>query len=108
MKALKLKALALGAREILSREQMKDVSGGGGFRCMTDSDCVPGTQCVDGYCGGDGDGGGGGRCRDQRSCTIAVPGDPNAAGICETNSQNRCICKALDYSGSAASAECLA
>nr|WP_295868395.1 hypothetical protein [uncultured Chitinophaga sp.] len=105
MKALKLKALALGAREILSREQMKNVSGGAG-QCQADMDCPPGLICSGGMCV-DGDGGGG-RCRDQRSCTIAVPGDPNAAGICETNSLNRCICKALDYSGSAASAECLA
>ncbi|QJB30646.1 hypothetical protein HF324_04455 [Chitinophaga oryzae] len=103
MKALKLKALELGAREILSREQMKAVSGGAG--CQSDMECPPGLVCSDGICA---DGSGGGRCRDQRSCTIAVPGDPNAAGICETNSVNRCICKALDYSASAASAECLA
>lgn len=104
MKALKLKALELGAREILSRDQMKNVSGGAG--CQSDADCPPGLVCYEGLCV-DGDAGGG-RCRDQRSCTIGVPGDPNAAGICETNSSNRCICKALDYSASAPSAECLA
>ncbi|WP_143312992.1 hypothetical protein [Chitinophaga eiseniae] len=104
MRSLKLKALELGARQILNREQMKNVSGGNVV-------CNSGMECPDGYvC--DGDlcviGGEGGRCRDQRSCTISVPGDPNAAGICETNSSNRCICKALDYSASAPSAECLA
>jgi len=35
MKKLRLKALSLGAREILNREQLKAISGG----CTTDQDC---------------------------------------------------------------------
>jgi len=41
MKKLRLKALSLGAREILNREQLKAVTGG----CFTDTDCGSGGSC---------------------------------------------------------------
>lgn len=43
MKKLKLKALALGAHELLSREQLRNISGGSGsggsFSCRADAAC---------------------------------------------------------------------
>lgn len=47
MKKLRLKALSLGAREILSREQLKSITGG----CIVDTDC-PGGYCnaIDSTC----------------------------------------------------------
>jgi hypothetical protein len=50
MKKLQLKALNLGATEILSREQLKSIMGG----CSTDSECSSGV-CQYGVCN---DGGG--------------------------------------------------
>lgn len=50
MKKLKLKALALGATEILTREQLKSIMGG----CFADSDCPSGQKCNSGATGGDG------------------------------------------------------
>jgi hypothetical protein len=41
MKKLKLKALSLGAREILSREQLKSITGG----CSMATDCAVGQTC---------------------------------------------------------------
>lgn len=40
MKKLKLKALALGSQEVLTREQLKNVSGG--FGLFWECDCVNG------------------------------------------------------------------
>jgi hypothetical protein len=42
MKKLKLRALNLGAREILTREQLKSINGG----CVQDSDCGTGSNVV--------------------------------------------------------------
>jgi hypothetical protein len=41
MKKLQLKALSLGAREILSREQLRSITGG----CTSDSDCEAAVSC---------------------------------------------------------------
>ena len=41
MKKLRLKALSLGAREILSRDQLKSVTGG----CTTHEECTDGRYC---------------------------------------------------------------
>lgn len=46
MKKLKLKALDLGALEILSRDQLKSITGG----CSTNSDCGTGSYCYNGGC----------------------------------------------------------
>ncbi len=66
MKKLRLKALSLGAREILSREQLKAVTGG----CSADGDCQGG-WCDAGVChaygsgyGDNGSGSGSGSCRE--------------------------------------------
>jgi hypothetical protein len=63
MKKLQLKALSLGAREILSREQLRSINGG----CSNDDDCSAGGYCQNGSCWGNwggsdigGSGGGGG------------------------------------------------
>jgi len=53
--------------------------------------------------GGDDDGG---RCR-SGSCTVAISGQGNQPGVCETNSNNQCVCRALNVSGSALSTECV-
>jgi hypothetical protein len=50
MKKLQLKALSLGATEILGREQLKSILGG----CSTDSDCSSGGHCQDGVCDNEG------------------------------------------------------
>ncbi len=70
MKKLRLKALSLGAREILSREQLRSVTGG----CMTSYDCDGGR----GFCnalneceGGGGSGGARSSAPDHATC----PGD---------------------------------
>lgn len=62
MKKLQLKALDLGAREILSREQLKSINGG----CSSDNDCAVTAYCdSSGSCyeaigsGGSGTGSGG-------------------------------------------------
>jgi hypothetical protein len=64
MKKLRLKALSLGAREILSREQLRTITGG---QCSTDNDCPSGSVCTslnecssDPYSGGSGQGSGSG------------------------------------------------
>lgn len=62
MKKLKLKALELGAKEVLSRAQLKNVLGGAGSgsgsgsgsgtydqcadECTTDAQCAKGTTCT--------------------------------------------------------------
>jgi len=46
MKKLRLKALSLGAREILSREQLRAITGGD---CNDNGDCG-GYACIDGHC----------------------------------------------------------
>jgi hypothetical protein len=64
MKKLKLKALSLGAREILTREQLRSIHGAGDA-CSDARDCgaLEG-HCVNGYCqsstvgGGSASGGG--------------------------------------------------
>ncbi len=54
MKKLRLKALSLGAREILSREQLRSITGG----CTQDSDCTGGNICnSSNQCTGDNGGG---------------------------------------------------
>lgn len=50
MKKLRLKALELGATEILSREQLKNILGGGGTSCSTNGDCNNGESCCYGSC----------------------------------------------------------
>lgn len=49
MKKLKLRAIELGAKEILSREQLKMILGGddgsAGTSCTADSDCQGGMKC---------------------------------------------------------------
>lgn len=52
-------------------------------------------------------GGSSSRCRNGGSCTINISGQGNQPGVCETNSNNQCICRALNVSGSAPSTECL-
>ncbi|MGF7078473.1 hypothetical protein [Mucilaginibacter sp. UYCu711] len=42
MKKLRLKALSLGAREILNRDQLRRITGG----CSTDYDCGTGYTCT--------------------------------------------------------------
>ncbi len=42
MKKLRLKALSLGAREILNRDQLRRITGGS---CSTDYDCGAGSVC---------------------------------------------------------------
>lgn len=46
MKKLKLKALTLGATEILTREQLKTIMGG----CSSSTDCGGGNWCDGGTC----------------------------------------------------------
>ncbi|SEM79295.1 hypothetical protein SAMN05192574_101830 [Mucilaginibacter gossypiicola] len=56
MKKLKLKALQLGATELLSRTQLKDVTGGSGGPCLPrwtgcsnvteDNDCCGSGKCM--------------------------------------------------------------
>jgi len=43
MKKLKLKALELGAMEVLTRAQLKSIMGGDG--CTSDADCPPSAYC---------------------------------------------------------------
>lgn len=56
MKRLKLKALELGAVEMLSRAQLKHVVGGsgsgGGLPCFDNSSCPSGQTCIANYCSG--------------------------------------------------------
>lgn len=47
MKKLRLKALKLGAREILSREQLKSITGGA---CLDNTGCDTYYYCYNGHC----------------------------------------------------------
>jgi hypothetical protein len=71
MKKLKLKALELGAKELLSREQLKHVIGGD-----------------------DGSGSGGAHTcyGSQSSCSYDQAGSGSVNGSCSTNSNGRCVC----------------
>ncbi|HXH98689.1 MAG TPA: hypothetical protein VNI52_00340 [Sphingobacteriaceae bacterium] len=77
MKKLNFKLGGIG--EMLTKEQMKKVVGGyeGAGRCSTGS------------------------------CTINVSGHGEQPGGCESNSANKCVCKALDYSASALDEGCV-
>ncbi|MCW3465876.1 hypothetical protein [Chitinophaga nivalis] len=103
MKKLQLTALQLGAQEVLTRDQLRGVSGGNmnmaAARCQVDEECAYDFICVDGYCITP-------RCS-SGSCSIDVPGTSGAAGACETNSRNKCVCRALDHGASSISNECL-
>ncbi|MDR0508058.1 MAG: hypothetical protein LBH32_14780 [Dysgonamonadaceae bacterium] len=66
---------------ILSERELMNVTGGGSAACLNDDDCLPGSNCIDGYCGGSGD-------RDAKPC--ATPKRPcngphgrhTANGVC--------------------------
>ena len=81
MKKLRLKVLSLGAREILSREQLKMVTGG----CTSHGDCSgEGYRCVDGSCvapgqGGSGSNSGGGGTNTPPNCSSEYYG---CNGVC--------------------------
>jgi len=73
MKKLRLRALDLGAKEVLSREQLKHILGGdgsggiggSGSGCTNPTECNGFTTCINGVCtdplgGGSGSGGSGG------------------------------------------------
>lgn len=73
MKKLRLRALDLGAKEVLSREQLKLILGGDGSSgiggsgsgCLNPTECNGFTTCINGVCtdplgGGSGSGGSGG------------------------------------------------
>jgi hypothetical protein len=102
MKKLRLKALSLGATEILTREQLKAITGGS---CTSVQDCgalLP--ACVNGECvalgGGSGSGGGSdgggtvcepgfyncccnGECHSMLDCDVIC--DAQGPGGCSTN-----------------------
>jgi len=94
MKKLKLKALELGAMEVLTRSQLKSIMGGDG--CTSDADCPPsaycsnsnGNVCVDrggSYIigsGGSGVSGGGSDPTTPASCDATC--DPSSQTICST------------------------
>jgi hypothetical protein len=78
MKKLKLKALSLGAREILSREQLRSINGG----CTTATDCGVGQLCdqnnqcendPNGPSGGSGSGGSIHLCPDLEGGLCGLP-----------------------------------
>jgi len=69
MKKLKLKALELGATEMLTRTQLKNVLGGS-------------TMIVSGHaCYGS-----------QTSCSYDQSGGGTVSGSCSTNSNGKCVC----------------
>lgn len=75
MKKLQLKALELGAREVLTRAQLKNFLGGScslvgdnGAPCNSDADCNGGS-CYAGSCHGGGSGGCG-SCAPGQACTV--------------------------------------
>lgn len=74
MEKLKLKALQIGAKQILTRTQMKSIAGGSG--------CNP-TQCL-GVNNGSGPPGGNGYCGwwDVHTCACIVQGFPMTSGTC--------------------------
>ncbi len=58
MKKLKLKALELGATELLTREQLKNITAGSGGDdctndCQSDDDCAGDLACFGEVCPGD-------------------------------------------------------
>lgn len=81
MKKLKLQTLGLDVNELLSREQMKKVSGGcgdgGGNACFSNSNCSFGYHCSNtngsGYCVSNSGGSG---------CSCPAGWHCNGAGIC--------------------------
>ena len=81
MKKLRLKVLSLGAREILSREQLKMVTGG----CTSHGDCTEsGARCENGACvlpggGGSGSDSGGGGTNTPPYCSS---GYYDCYGVC--------------------------
>jgi hypothetical protein len=81
MKKLRLKVLSLGAREILSREQLRSITGGA---CQNDGDCEGGAYCSSGQCWGGpsgvNDGSGSGNC-DQN----AVHCEDSTYVVCSCN-----------------------
>jgi hypothetical protein len=80
MKKLRLKALSLGAREILDREQLKRIVGG----CSSDADCTAGycnTATGDCVSGGDGSDNG-----SVSGCDTFTP----PCGICGCQSPQAC------------------
>ena len=100
MKKLRLKALSLGAREILSREQLKAITGG----CTSDSQCGSGICNSSSVCvGGSGPGSGhnytgsgqavcyssSGTDSNGNSCTCSE--EPDGNGGCKMSSSD-CVC----------------
>ncbi len=90
MKRLQLKALELGAEELLQRDQLKSVLGGYGAPCTSHASCPAGQRCTillvesraicmavpfGASCTSDADCGNGQRCR-------RYTGLPNSGGYC--------------------------
>ncbi|MCW3465877.1 hypothetical protein [Chitinophaga nivalis] len=85
MKKLKLTALELGAEEVLTRAQLQHISGGQDLNRGFEED----------------------RCR-HGSCIISVTGYPGGSpGVCESNSNDQCVCRALNHNASALSTDCI-
>jgi hypothetical protein len=82
MKKLRLRALSLGAKEILSREQLRAVIGGD---CNDRGDCG-GYECIDGHCAPPASGTGSNECPDgELPCFV-----PHTAQYCGCLSQSQC------------------
>ena len=82
MKKLELKAKEFGAKEMLTRAQLRKVLGGGGgaqgTHCTYSSECISNLSCIKGACEPIGSDGGcvqpGQRCVNTNDC---------CAGVCE-------------------------
>ncbi|MES2653387.1 MAG: hypothetical protein V4663_16730 [Bacteroidota bacterium] len=81
MKNLNLEVSAFTQGEVLTRSELKNVLGG--------SEPIGVGRCSSG------------------SCTIDVSGHGSQPGVCETNSQDKCVCRALDYPSSALDNNCV-